>query len=178
MIRLINKLEKKIKNPNKGLPEDFFKFITRVTPMINVDLLIVNSKSEILLTWRNKGEKYKPGWHVPGGIIRYKEKIHQRIKKVAKKELGVSIYLEKKPIEINEIFLNQKNRAHFISILYLCRLKSKLLKLQKFKSGNPVVGNWKWHKSVPRNFIKPHYIYKKFFKKRYILKKNRIVITD
>lgn len=42
--KLINKIEKKIENPSKGLPEDIFRFISRITPLINVDLLIQNKK--------------------------------------------------------------------------------------------------------------------------------------
>lgn len=43
--------------------------------MVNVDLLIKNvSSNETLLTWR-EDEYYGPGWHVPGGIVRFKETI-------------------------------------------------------------------------------------------------------
>lgn len=45
--KLINKIEKKIENPSKGLPEDIFRFISRITPLINVDLLIQNKKKEL-----------------------------------------------------------------------------------------------------------------------------------
>ena len=88
LLDLIKKIEKKIKNPKLGLPENFFLFLTRVTPMINVDLLIKNRKKETLLTWRQPGEKYPAGWHVPGGIIRFNEKAINRVSKVAKLELG------------------------------------------------------------------------------------------
>ena len=36
-------LEKYIRNPKKGLPQNFFLFLSRVTPLINVDLLIKNA---------------------------------------------------------------------------------------------------------------------------------------
>ena len=110
--KLINKIEKKIENPSKGLPEDIFRFISRITPLINVDLLIQNKKKGTLLTWRNAGEKYAAGWHVPGGIIRIGEKIHKRLIKVAKTELGAKIIFNKNVKEINEIHLDQKNRKH------------------------------------------------------------------
>ena len=76
--KYISNLEKKISNKKKGLPEDIFLFTSRITPLINVDLLIKDKKLGTLLTWRNKGEKYPAGWHVPGGIIRFKEKIYNR----------------------------------------------------------------------------------------------------
>ena len=81
-------IEKKIPNKKKGLPNDVFLFASRIMPMINVDLLIKDKKLGTLLTWRKKGEKYPAGWHVPGGIIRFKEKASERVKKVAKLELG------------------------------------------------------------------------------------------
>ena len=55
-----------------GLPDDIFYLVSRLTPMINVDLLIVNERNEKLLTWR-EDQFYGPGWHIPGGIIRFKE---------------------------------------------------------------------------------------------------------
>ena len=58
----IKNIEKKVKNPNKGLPEEIFLFLTRISPMINVDLLIKNKKKN-LTCLEKKGEKYKEGWH-------------------------------------------------------------------------------------------------------------------
>ena len=118
--KYINIIEKKITDPTSGLPEEVFLLISRISPMINVDLLIKNTENEVLLTWRHKGQVYPEGWHVPGGIIRYKEKILDRVHKVAKIELGCKITSENKPIVINEIMLNQKNRGHFISLLFTC----------------------------------------------------------
>ena len=131
--------------------------------MINVDLLIKNKRNEVLLTWRQKGQIYPEGWHVPGGIIRYKEKMLDRVKKVAKKELGCKIITNKNPIEINEIMLNQKNRGHFVSLLFLCKLVTNPSKKFKYLNGIPKIGQWKWHKTCPKNMIFPHIIYKKFF---------------
>lgn len=64
---------------------------------------------------------------------------------------------------IKQIFLNQKNRSHFISLLFLFKLKSKLDKNTEYKFGKPKIGQWKWHKKCPKNLIQPHKIYKKFF---------------
>ncbi len=163
----IKNLEKILKNPKKGLPKDFFLFLTRVTPMINVDLLIKNKKHETLLTWRDKGEKFKSGWHIPGGIIRFKEKAKTRIKKVAKLELKTKVSFNKNPISINEIHLKQKNRSHFISLLYLCYLKKKLNNKLKHNNGVPKIGEWRWFKKSPKELIKPHKIYKRFINSKY-----------
>jgi len=159
----IKNLEKKILNPHKGLPEEIFLLISRITPLINVDLLIKDKKLGVLLTWRRKGETYPAGWHVPGGIIRLNEKTKDRIIKVAREELDAKILFSKKSIAINEIHLKQKNRKHCISLLYLCKLKSKLKNKNKFSGYKPVEGQWKWFKKPPKNIIAPHNIYRKYF---------------
>ena len=162
--KLIGKLEKKIKSPKQGLPEEVFLFISRITPLVNVDLCIIDKKKGILLTWRKKGEKYPEGWHFPGGILRYQEKIENRINKVAELELKARISFKKKPLAINQIILPQKNRGHFISLLYQCKLKSKIsIKQCNSNTKNPEIGSFKWFKTCPKNLIKPHYVYKKLF---------------
>ena len=44
--QLIKKLESKISNSKKGLPEDIFLFLSRISPLINVDLLKKEKKKE------------------------------------------------------------------------------------------------------------------------------------
>ena len=163
---LIRKLEKKITNPIKGLPEEVFLFLTRISPVINVDLLIRNKKGQILLTWRKKGEKFLPGWHIPGGIIRFKEKIDKRLKLTAKNELGCKVKFKKNPIEFSELHLNQKNRSHFISLLFDCMIIDGPDKKLKYRKGKPQSGQWKWFDSCPKNIIQPHKRCKKYFLKQ------------
>lgn len=162
MKNIIDLLESLIKNPSKGLPEDIFLFVSRIIPIINVDLLIKNEKNQTLLTWRDDG--YWPaGWHIPGGIIRYKEKISDRIKAVAKNELGVRIKFKKEPLAVNEVICPQrKNRGHFVSLLYECILLSPLNKNLEFKKGTPKPGEWAWHSRCPKNIISVHRMYRIF----------------
>ena len=154
MKNFISKIEAHIKKPEKGLNENLFLFLTRLTPMINVDLLIKDFKNKkTLLSWRKKGEVYKAGWHIPGGIIRFRENMINRINEVAKIELNTKVKVYPGPINISEIFLKQKNRSHFISLLFLCELKKKIpdKNMKKLKL--------KWFKAAPKNIIKPHKIY-------------------
>ena len=65
--RCIETLEAAIGDPKRGLPEDVFLFVSRIIPLIAVDLLIQDDRSRTLLTWRDD-EFYGPGWHAPGGI--------------------------------------------------------------------------------------------------------------
>ena len=83
---VIKFIDNQISNPSSGLPEELFLFVSRMTPMVNVDLLIKDENGRILLSWRDY--KYDgTGWHVPCGIVRYKEKLETRILKVAEKEI-------------------------------------------------------------------------------------------
>jgi colanic acid biosynthesis protein WcaH len=164
ILETIKLLESKIKNPEKGLPYDFFLFISRMTPLINVDLLIKDKRGRTLLAWRD--DKFgNKGWHIPGGIVRYKEKLEHRIQEVAKNEIGVKVKYEKVPIAYNEIILKQKTRGHSISFLFRCKVPENFIPLNKgikpFHSGY-----LKWHNKCPKKLIKVHEIYRKFINER------------
>lgn len=159
---LIDSLGEYVKNPTEGLREELFLFVSKVTPMINVDLLIKNDNNETLLTWRDD-DFHGPGWHIPGGIIRYKEEIKDRIKAVARIEIGAEIEYNSIPLIISEIIQrNRKNRGHFISILYECKLISSLDKNLQCINKTPKHHEWKWHSCCPKNLIEVHRIYKKY----------------
>ena len=153
-------LEKQILNPSTGLSEEIFLFVSRMTPMINVDLLIKDEKGRILLSWRDY--KYDgTGWHVPGGIVRFKEKLETRILKVAEEEIGTKVEFDPVPIAVNQVICNQNTRGHFISLLYKCFLSSKFIpKNAGLKKGD--IGYLKWHASCPINLIKVHEMYRKY----------------
>ena len=151
--KTINSLESYIKNPSEGLPEDIFLFVSRITLIINVDLLIKNEQNHTLLTWRDDGY-WPPSWHVPGGIIRYKETVADRLKAVAAKELGAKITFKKEPLVVNEfIHPSRRDRGHFISLLYECKLISLLDKNLKHDKGVPNLGAWAWHSRCPDDII-------------------------
>ncbi|MBU2540191.1 NUDIX hydrolase [Patescibacteria group bacterium] len=157
--KAIKFLEKKIKNPSVGLPEEVFLFISKITPMINVDLLIKDEKGRTLLSWRD--DKYQKGWHVPGGIIRFKEKAETRILKVAKQEIGAKIKFDHTPIAIYQLMAKQDTRGHFIYLLYKCFLSSRFpLKNRGLSSKDP--GYLKWHDTCPSNLLKVQKIYRKY----------------
>jgi colanic acid biosynthesis protein WcaH len=159
---LIVELESKIINSAQGLPEDVFLFVSRLTPMVNVDLLLKNAQNQTLLTWRDD-EYYGPGWHVPGGIVRYKESFATRIAVVAANELGANVVFTQTPLAMNEIMHPTRNtRGHFISFLYACTLTSSLDPQREYKTGKPQSGEWAWHADCPENLIAVHEIYRQF----------------
>jgi ADP-ribose pyrophosphatase YjhB (NUDIX family) len=152
-----------IADPSQGLPEEVFLFISSVTPMVNVDLLIKDERRRTLLTWREDGF-YPPSWHVPGGIVRFKEGLHDRIAAVAKSELGADVAFQPAPLAVNEIVVPQRAvRGHFISFLYECRLLGPPDDGLRYEEGTPRPGEWAWHERCPDDLISVHAIYRKYF---------------
>jgi colanic acid biosynthesis protein WcaH len=160
--RAIDKIDSLNEDPRRGLPEDLFLFASRITPMVNVDLLIKNERGQTLLTWRDDGY-WRPGWHIPGGIIRYQESISERIRAVARTELGAEVAFRPTPLAIKEIMNpNRRVRGHFISFLYLCSLTTAPDNGLQYRSGQPLANQWMWHATCPENLIPVHEIYREY----------------
>lgn len=161
MAETINILESCMGNPSKGLPDEVFFFVSRITPLINVDLLIKNELGQTLLTWR--ADNFYTGWHIPGGIIRFKETIAERIKAVAENELEAEVEFDPALLAMNEKINTTRNtRGHFISLLYRCHLTKQPSKRLRCKDNVPNPGEWKWHSSCPDNIVSVHEMYRKF----------------
>ena len=154
-------LDRQVPNPSAGLPEEVFLYISRMTPLLNVDLLIKDENGRTLLSWRN--DKYTgTGWHVPGGIVRFKETLETRVKKVAETEIGIDISFDAIPVAFNQIIHPERDiRAHFVSILYRCFLSGKFVPQNKGLSIGDN-GYLLWHDICPKNLIKVHEIYRRY----------------
>ncbi len=148
-------LDKEVENPSLGLPDEVFYYISRIAPLVNVDLLIKDENGRTLLSWRD--DQYcGTGWHIPGGIVRFKETFEERIKKVAETEIGVDIKFDPAPIAVNELIIPERDiRSHFVSILYKCFLPSTFIPENKGLSHKDA-GYLRWLDSCPGNLIKFH----------------------
>lgn len=157
----ISRLDNEVADPEKGLPLDIFYYISRTTPLINVDLLIKDEDGRTMLAWRDD-EYAGTGWHVPGGIIRFRETMEERLKQVALEEIGYEVGYNPEPMAIHELIHRKcKNRSHFISILYDCRLSKDLaVKNDGRTSADP--GFLKWHEKCPDDMIPFHDIYRQY----------------
>jgi ADP-ribose pyrophosphatase YjhB (NUDIX family) len=162
------------KYPQYGLPNEVFYFISRSTPLINVDLLVKDKKNRVLLSWRD--DQYSgTGWHIPGGIIRYKESIKNRIDEVSKHELKGQVTYEIKPLAINEIVASKhKNRGHFISLLFNCYL-SHDYKIDNGKLTSQDPGFLKWFNECPENLISWHEIYREYIELNKVNSNNKFL---
>lgn len=155
-------IDASVPTPDDGLPEEVFVLISKWTPLVNVDLLIKDNEGRTLLTWRDD-IYYEPGWHIPGGIIRFKETFEQRIHAVAKNELGAAVKTESLPLSINQtIHPTRRERGHFISLLFHCTLTTPPDKRTHANKDDLRAGQWEWHKSPPKNLITVHEIYRNF----------------
>ena len=157
--RAIKTLDAVVRDPTRGLPEDVFLFVSRMTPLVNVNLLIEDPEQGFLLTWRDDGY-YGAGWHVPGGIIRLGETMADRICATARGELGAEVDFQPAPLAVNEgIFSGQAARGHFISLLYRCTLLQPPAADLQHLGGSPRRGQWRWHESCPPDLLSVQRVY-------------------
>lgn len=185
IVDLVEKLKCVLKSegvdPQNGLPEALFLFASSITPIPNVDLFVTSDKNRYLLAWRND-QYYGKGWHIPGGCIRLRETLENRIQKTAIEELGTEVVYEKKPImTVESIATEQRivkqgnfNRSHNICILYECSVPSQYDIEdfnKKLKKGDQ--GRLKWFDYFPENFLSCQRPMYEGFLKRW-LEKNRI----
>jgi len=156
----IDTLRTVVGDATRGLPEDVFLFATCITPMVNVDLLIRDAQNRVLLTWR-QDRHHGQGWHVPGGIIRLRERIADRLAAVAKLELGAQVSAGTTPVAVHE-FIDQSaiERSHFISFLYACQFVTPPDEVMRHRGGNPQVGVWQWFDRCPDDLLPVQEIYR------------------
>jgi len=146
-----------------GLPEELFLFVSTLTPLVNVDLLIQDDAGRTLLTWRDDAF-YGPGWHVPGGVIRFQETAAERLRAVARLELGVDVESDPAPVAVHELIdAGRRERGHSIALLYRCRLLAPLSEASRASSSPPRPDQWAWHERCPQNLIAEHRVYQRFF---------------
>jgi ADP-ribose pyrophosphatase YjhB (NUDIX family) len=144
------------------LPEDLFLLISRLIPMVNVDLLIKDSENRTLLTWRDD-EIYGAGWHLPGGVIRFRETAADRVRKVARSELGAEVIFGPSPVWVAEIIHPMRDtRGHAVALLYRCELASRPRADLEYRGGQPSTGAWQWHEHCPPDLLPFHRVYERF----------------
>jgi ADP-ribose pyrophosphatase YjhB (NUDIX family) len=159
---LAARLELHAENTQRDLPEDLFLLISRLIPMVNVDLLIKDGQNRTLLTWRDD-EIYGAGWHLPGGVIRFRETAADRVREVARAELSAEVIFEPTPLWVAEIIhLTRDTRGHSVALLYRCALAGAPREDQEYRGGQPAAGAWQWHEHCPPDLLPFHRVYERF----------------
>jgi len=176
----ISVLAESVPDPDKGLPDELFYYISQTTPLINVDLLIQDENGRTLLAWRD--DQYAgQGWHIPGGILRFKETLETRILQVAISEIGQPIDFDPAPIAIHQMVHKSRDiRGHFLSFLYQCTLPSLFVPRNVGKKPGDS-GYLAWHEHTLSDLLPVHEVYRAFIdpgvcRQRYI-SNGRVEIT-
>jgi colanic acid biosynthesis protein WcaH len=76
------------KNTPKKLSHEELAEVVRRTPLVSVDLVVKNSRGDILVGLRTN-EPAKGYWFVPGGRILKDERIAEAFERIACEELGI-----------------------------------------------------------------------------------------
>lgn len=136
-----------------GIGEELYLAVSQLVPSANVELLIRSAdRKSTLLTWR-ADQYYGPGWHVPGGVIRFKEEMKDRVEKVARRELSRDLASIEGPIGFHEMFNDTRDiRGHFLSFVFevtLCEPPDEARRA----GDDPEDGMWCWFDHCPDNLI-------------------------
>lgn len=159
---LLDEVRKRIDDPDKGLPEEVFLFLSQLSPLPNVDLLTRDREGRILLAWRND-PWWGSGWHVPGGVIRLHETMEERISRTAESELGTRVEFDSEPVEIHEIInKNLKSRSHHITFVFECRVLDDY-QIDNGSLDRHDTGYLAWHDHYPDEMLKCHEFYRRYF---------------
>ena len=163
--RVVGQLRQEGLDARSGLPRELFLLISSLTPVPNVDLLICNRENQVLLSWRND-EHYGPGWHIPGGCIRFGETMAQRLQKTALEELGCEVTWDPEPIAVRDVIRppvatleNPDERGHNVTILYRCYLPEGF-EIQNGDKTESEAGYLRWFTSIPDNLLRVHDVYR------------------
>lgn len=154
-------------SPEKGLGAELFLFASTLMPVINVDLLVMNERDQILLSWRDDPYCGR-GWHVPGGCIRFMETIEERIQKTAVCELGQKVIPDMESVKVVEIMekqhrdgiLDQRERAHFITLAVRGKVPSDYV-IPEERRQTRNAGCLEWFDGLPEELLPVQEFYRK-----------------
>lgn len=156
----------------EGLAEEIFIAISTIIPIVNVDLMILDSQNRILLSWRDD-EYFGKGWHLPGGCIRYKETMAERIQKTALNEIGTTVTADSEPIVVRDVIMGRddervRKRAHHVAILHRCYLPDDFVLGSKEEQNE--TSELKWFSVIPNDILPVHFVYDDVFHKYGLIK--------
>lgn len=149
-----------------GLPEEIFLAVSTLMPVANIDLLIRDECGRVLLSWRND-PYFEQAWHIPGGCIRFKETMLERVQKTAIEELHTEVIVNPVPLAVRDVIEDRdstkhKIRAHHLAVLYDCRLPEGY-KIDNGQLGEQDAGYLKWFDRMPDNLLRLHDCYRDIF---------------
>jgi len=89
---------------------------------VSVGALILNDKDEIFLSKRSKNCRNEKGcWEIPGGGVRFGERLKDAIRREMKEEYGIEIKILHQFPAADHLIPNEKQ--HWVPSVFLSRLK-------------------------------------------------------
>lgn len=152
--------------PEQGLGEGLFLFASTLMPVVNVDLVVMNDRDQVLLAWRNDPH-YGKGWHIPGGCVRFRETLEARIQATAVLELCANVVSQAEPFKVFEVLMDRgdpglkdrKERAHFITLAFLCELPRDY-RVNNGGKREGDAGFLKWFDALPDDLLRVQDFYR------------------
>jgi len=159
-----------IRHACEGLPEDVFLLVSALVPLVNVDLLIEDKQKGVLLAWRDDPYCGR-GWHFPGGCLRIRETLAERLQKTALVEVGTEVIYDPKPAAVTEFIApeqrdgieHQNIRAHNVGIAYRCTLPEGF-EIDNHGRFATTTGYLKWFRELPDDLLKIQDCYRAILK--------------
>jgi len=134
------------------LPQHLFNYVSSITPLVSVELVIRCPANLVLLSWRDD-DLYGPGWHLPGGIVRHKECLIDRINLVASNECSIDSFTSCNFLQVSQTINPSRNiRGHFISLVYGLTI-DYVPRIDPFEIKN---GSLRLFSASPANLIEQH----------------------
>ena len=142
-----------------GLPQELFLLISSLVPLVNVELLVVNEKNQLLLSRRND-RYFEKSWHIPSCYMRIYESFSQCVHATALRELGRDVTFPEVPVAVRNIIREANSRqecpnecGHNVAMLFRSSLPADYM-INNGEKGPDDDGFLRWFNVLPENFKK------------------------
>lgn len=123
--------------------------VVELTPLVSIDLFIVNAANEVLVGYRNN-RPAQGSWFVPGGRILKNESFEQAFGRISQNELNIAMqFATAKPLGAYQHFYSDSRfgehlSTHYVALGYLVKLSAEV----SFAVGDSQHSDLKW---IPLN---------------------------
>jgi colanic acid biosynthesis protein WcaH len=114
------------------LEKQIFTTVIDGTPLVSVDLVVINERNEVLLGQR-LNRPAKGFWFVPGGRILKNEALANAFKRLTLEELGTEYLIENASLLgpydhfYTDCVFNENISTHYVAIAYVLKINSNEL---------------------------------------------------
>lgn len=114
------------------LEKQVFTTVIDSTPLVSIDLVVINEKNEVLLGQR-LNRPAKGFWFVPGGRILKNEALADAFKRLTLEELGTEYLIENASLLgpydhfYTDCVFNEHISTHYVAVAYVLKINSNEL---------------------------------------------------